>query len=377
MDLLGGVVAIAAVITPLGLYQTLEPGGATQTPFKYVNDLSPYGYGTPPRGNASFSRLCLDSWDYGDGLRACPFSDTVTNITDGSYGMDYAFPYNYNLSIPQVITDIYSSGTQDNTTVSNYFDIQWRQYLTTSNTDYDNGSTYTIGYFRYMESVLLNNAYEPVEGLVVDTVKGSIGFRNHTFPHGFQNGVTWEEDLLFIEPETVCIDTNLTLDCELSADPNNSIYITGVVLTDRGGFANLNHALPSIDLSDPQKNPDLYGRAYQAAWLNNAYTALYYDITVPFNGTDGLKPLSSMNSFIGKTYSMSTSDASNTLYRSLTIDPEFGGYIDAIMGVADDGPPLASSDSGIPTNPFNVTRSPFDSISESLLSMHCSKFPKQ
>jgi hypothetical protein len=135
--------------------------------------------------------------------------------------------------------------------------------------------------------------------------------------------------------------------------------------------------LPSIDLSDPQKNPDLYGRAYQAAWLNNAYTALYYDITVPFNGTDGLKPLSSMNSFIGKTYSMSTSDASNTLYRSLTIDPEFGGYIDAIMGVADDGPPLASSDSGIPTNPFNVTRSPFDSISESLLSMHCSKFPKQ
>jgi hypothetical protein len=222
-----------------------------------------------------------------------------------------------------------------------------------------------------METLLLNNAYEPVEGLVVDTVKGSIGFRNHTFPPGFQNGVTWAEDLLFIEPETVCIDTNLTLDFEIVNIPGGNQNVAGVVLTDRGGFANLSHAIPSFNQSDPQKDPDLYGRAYKAAWLSNAYSALYYGVTTPFNGTDDLRSLSAVDSFIGKTYSIvatslvGTSRPSNG-YSYLTIDPQFGSYLQELFGGLNGT--RAPSDSGTPTNPFNVNSTLFDAISKSFFS---------
>jgi hypothetical protein len=223
MTLLGALVAIAAVVTPIGLYQTLAPGEKNQPPFKSLNDSSPYGYGTASRGNSSFSRLCYvydPLYHAFESLQPCPFTDMVSNFTDVPYGPNYTFPDGYDLNIPQVITDIYSSGTQDSTTVSNYFDIQWRQYLTANNTGYNNNSIYTVGSFRYMQSLLLDDTYEPIEGLVVDTVKGSIGFRSHTYPPGFHNGITWEEDLLFIEPETVCIDTNLTLDFALGSSPD-------------------------------------------------------------------------------------------------------------------------------------------------------------
>jgi hypothetical protein len=284
-----------ADVTPLGLYQTLASGETAQASFKNVTDSSPYGFGTPLWGNASFSRLCVD--DLVDNVfgargnpRPCSFSDTVSIVTYGPSGtvLNYTYPYGYNLSIPNIIADIYSSGISNNTTISNYFDIQWRQYLMLNNTNYNNNGIYTVGSFQKMECLLLHNTYEPIEGLVVDTVTGSIGFRSHTYPKGFQNGVTWTEDLLFIEPETVCFDTNLTLDFKISNEAGKVGYIVGLVLTDRGGFANLNHAVPSFDRSDPQKTPDLYGRAYYATWLSNAYSALYYNITSPFNGTDGL-----------------------------------------------------------------------------------------
>ncbi|KAH8585295.1 hypothetical protein B0O99DRAFT_749133 [Bisporella sp. PMI_857] len=354
--LLGVLISIAAVITPLGLYQTLGHGKITQASFKYINDPSPYGYATPPRGNATFSRVCINELNSVTDTsnlvpRPCPFTDTEEIVVWLPTGVNYTYPYSYDLNIPQVITDIYSSGTRDDTTVSNYFDIQWRQYLMANNTDYNNNSLYTVGTFRKMESLLLHNTYEPIEGLVVDTVKGSIGFRNHTVPDGFPNGVSWEEDLLFIEPETAC---------------EKYIY-RGLVLTDRGGFANLDRAVPTFDRSDSQKNPELYGRAYKAAWMSNAFSALYYNIVQPFNGTDGmdLSPLSTVNSFIGKTYSISGSTySSNTGQSILTISPDYGTYLlELFNGAPSDNSTRAPSDSGFPTNPFNVSANMFRNIS--------------
>ncbi len=40
---------------------------------------------------------------------------------------------------------------------------------------------------------------------------GGLALETMPFRKGFQYGVTWTEDILFVEPETVCIDTNLTL----------------------------------------------------------------------------------------------------------------------------------------------------------------------
>ncbi|KAE9366335.1 hypothetical protein N431DRAFT_386647 [Stipitochalara longipes BDJ] len=369
MMLLGGLISIAAVLTPLGLYQTLAPGKVTSASFKSIKDKSPFGYATPPRGNATFSRVCsnaLDAYPDTSNLvpRPCPFTSTEEVVVWSPTNVSYKYPSSYDLNIPQVITDIYSSGTEDVTTVSNYFDIQWRQYLTVNNTDYNNNSLYTVGTFRNMDSVLLDNKYEPIEGLIVDTVKGSIGFRSHTIPDGFPNGVTWQEDILFIGPETVCVDTNLTLDFSINNDPSKDIFISDLVLTDRGGFAKLNPAVPTFDRSDPQKNPDLYGRAYQAAWQSNALTALYYNVVEPFNYTDSMKPLSAVNSFVGKTYSISGITYFSTSPNTLTINPDFGFYLGELYEDAPSGNASqpAPSDSGVPTNPFNVSRSMFGSI---------------
>jgi hypothetical protein len=90
-----------------------------------------------------------------------------------------------------------------------------------------------------MQSLILNNDTEAVEGLVVDTKQGGIGFRNHTIPMDFKHGATWTEDLLFVEPETVCININLTIDYTIKRNDTGTYNIGDVLLTDRGGFANL------------------------------------------------------------------------------------------------------------------------------------------
>ena len=359
IPLMGILVAIAGIATPLGLYETLLPAKTTQTQFHYVVDNSPFGYGTPPRSNYSLSRIC--GTDEGFPI-PCPFSDTITIITDEASGIiNYSYPYSYNISIPDVILDTYSSGTNSSSTVSNYFDIQWRRYITTNSDFYNNGSTYLVGAFRYMQSLILNNATQPVEGLVVDTIRGGVGLRNHTAPQGFAYGVTWHEDLLFIEPETVCVDTNLTIDFTIK--PVNNTVISNVVLTDRGGFVNLNHTYPEPNFTDPQANPDLFGRAYKAAWLNNAYTALYYNVTDPNNPATKTKSFSYLNSELNKTFPLpfdADSSSSTEGYNALSLSASFGDYLTNVFsGTAN------SSNFTANVNPFNIGSQNFSDISKS------------
>jgi hypothetical protein len=193
-SIFGILIAIAGVVTPLGLYQALIPAKNVETPFQYLKDTSPFGLGTPPRSNLTFNRKCPGFV----GPRPCPFSDDIVIYsTDGNWE-NYSYPYGYDMRIPQAVKTVYSSGVDDNTTISNYFDIEWRRYITTSDDFYNNGSLYLVNSFRNMDSLILNNATEAVEGLIVDTKKGGIGFRNHTVPPSFKHGVTWEEDILFV-----------------------------------------------------------------------------------------------------------------------------------------------------------------------------------
>jgi hypothetical protein len=174
-----------------------------------------------------------------------------------------------------------------------------------------------------------------------------------------------DEDILFIEPETVCVDTNLTLDFTIVPSPNATTLslVTGVVLTDRGGFTNMNHTYPEIDLTNPQNNSDLYGRAYRAAWLSNSFTALYYNVTDTNNATTGAKAWSYVDSFVGKTFAIPSPDSSSfNTFESLFMTTTFGDYLQLDFG---DGAP-APSDSGPSTNPFNVNSSSFDDIRKCL-----------
>lgn len=250
---------------------------------------------------------------------------------------------------------VYSSGTTSDTTVSNYFDIQWRRYAKTSDARgiLNNGSAFLVESFRLMGSKVLDNAIEPIEGLVVDTVQGGVGFRNHTAPLGFEYGATWDEDLLFIEPETVCVDTNITIDFSIGLLINGSNSIRDLVLTDRGGFSNLSHVYPKANLSNPQINPDLYNRAYVAAWVTNTYTMLFYNVTNPRNETSGEEPFSYLNTYPGKTFPLHMVDSTD-FYDSLAMDGTFDSHLNL---------PEANDDKNI----FGVSNANFSSAGKVVL----------
>jgi hypothetical protein len=214
-----------------------------------------------------------------------------------------------------------------------------------------------------MDSLVLNNATEPVEGLIVDTKQGGIGFRNHTVPPSFQHGVTWEEDILFIEPESVCVDTNLTIDFSISITPNYTALFTNVMLTDRGGFINLNHTYPEPNLTNPQQNQDLLGRAYKAAWLNNVYTALYYNVTSDRNESMRTTPFEYLNSAVGKTFPLPKPESGLTSgYDSLVITQTFGDYLQLSSFTSGIGNTTDPAASGPLANPFQITADNFTDI---------------
>jgi hypothetical protein len=126
-----------------------------------------------------------------------------------------------------------------------------RQLTTQTNKYIDNGTAYPVNAFRQVDILVLDDTIKVIEGLVVDAKSGGVGFRNHTAPVGLASqdrGATWTEDLLFIEPITSCVDTNLTLDFTIvTGNISLPAGIKDFVLTDRGGFANLNRTYPEYD----------------------------------------------------------------------------------------------------------------------------------
>ena len=119
------LIAIAGVITPIGLYDAFGFGNTVTMPFYYVRDETPVGYGTPSRSELEFNRICGALVPV-----ACPNSNTVvisSSFDNGTIAADV--PYGFNTSIPGELYELYSSGAGGRgTTVSNFFDIQWRQY---------------------------------------------------------------------------------------------------------------------------------------------------------------------------------------------------------------------------------------------------------
>ena len=232
------LITISSVITPLGLYEAISPNQKpVSKTFGYVKDPSPLGFGTPPRPEFATTRLCGGR---GPGTVPCPGSKTVDRSTRNNTTM--TIDYDLDVTVPDGLTKLYGSGMNaQSATLSSIWDIQWRQYTYDIDEDkmINKGEKYLVGATRTASTVALDNKVQLVEGLVVDTRANSsgIGFRNHSIPQGVNEGGTWSEDILWVEPETVCVDTNLTLDFTLGHDLLE--LIQNLRLTDRGGFANL------------------------------------------------------------------------------------------------------------------------------------------
>lgn len=215
------LIAIAAVVTPLGLYQTIvEDSESTNVKLHYIKDRSNFGLGTSPRVNLPFY-----------------------------YNLQGSFP-----RIPQHVIDVFQSGLENmQESVSSVFDIEARTYKWQlvdeklgAAADGDHQSYLAHG-FRMISSNVLEDDYLAIEGLVVDMKNGGIGFRNHSAPPRTQYGSAWWEDLLFIEPESQCVDTNLTVDFSLPKNASEEKPLSDfarLVLTDRGGFAKLDLSYP-------------------------------------------------------------------------------------------------------------------------------------
>jgi len=271
------ILAIAGIITPLGLSDEIVVASVRNAQFDYIRDPGPFGIGTPTRDDYTFSRIC-GIW----GATPCPSQQwpegVITNST-GLFAPSRDYILNVSTAIPKNLTDLFRSFTDSNrrTTISGVLDIQYRTYRKSSDKStretsriIDDGNHYTVGLYRAYDMVIDRDPYVLIDGLVVDGANGGIGFRNHTIPRGLPHGATWEEDLLWIKPDTVCVDTNLTMEYTLTSDTyNGDSTWSEVTLTDRGGLRNLIKKYPFLDRNDTQTRPELFNRGWRAASFNN------------------------------------------------------------------------------------------------------------
>lgn len=354
------LVAITGVVTPLGLYESVGPAkNPSQQVFHYLQDSSPFGYGTLARNNLPWSRIC------GSFVRlGCPNSPNNVTIVSNETG-DYVQADWYSSHVPQDVIDVFQSGLSTmNKTVSSVFDIEWRYYTLSQPDDQDgalpidNGTAYPIGAYQHISTITMDDEILLVEGLIVDTRDGGIGFRNHSAPPPREYASTWSEDILFIQPQTQCVDTNLTLDFSIpETTSEGTSTIVNLVLTDRGGFSNIDHKYPTWEMGDMQGNPDLWRRAYKAAFLNNVYSMFFLNVTAPANkSVPGSHAFEYLNSFVGKAFPLQRNGSSTHLLaigtNKITTSSLWGYYLDGT-----DKESLGSNSTAEPPlypNPFNI-----------------------
>jgi hypothetical protein len=234
----------------------------------------------------------------------------------------------------------------------------------------NNGSAYLVGGYRNLHTVVLRNSTEAYEGLIVDTINGGVGFRNHTVPPPTAYGSTWTEDILFVLPETHCVDTNLTLDYKLKQNNISGEIEIGdqVFLTDRGGFAALDSRFDWRQLKNTQDDAMLYRRAYTAAWLNNLLGMMFLNETNADAMESGIKTQPSQQ---GKDFKLQ--DNGNSSQLSLTLGLRFSGKFDkvttSVLGAflpltGADSTLNSSSTSRLYPNPQRITEENFKQAGE-------------
>jgi hypothetical protein len=274
-----------------------------------------------------------------------------------------------------------------NGSMSSFFDIQWRHYNlvnanqlnqssnATSSSTYNNGSGYLAGAFRPLSVMVANNAWQLVEGLIVDTKLGGIGFRNHSLPPQTTYGTTWEEDILFIEPKSECVDTNITVEFTTNS---GGTRISTMNLVDHGGFSDLDKAATwwSSGIESSQEDPALRRRAYNAAWTYNALQMSILNLTIPTfinrSSTDPPAQLPYINSKNGASFLLQDRINTSTEYKPgigmLTLLRNYG-LSKLLLDYSDNSSVIVKS-SGKQTplykNPYKITTDMFDMIRKRL-----------
>ncbi|KAG0637128.1 hypothetical protein HOY80DRAFT_890179 [Tuber brumale] len=275
------ILAIAGVVTPLGLNEEVTLSPTESVPFEYLRDTSVFGQGTQSRSGYVFSRMC--GWHPID----CPGISSGYSYFTNETGEYTRTPVNGSIdtNIPQNISEIFKSGTNGHgNLISGPFDVQHRLFRSVKDSDVrkkwndsipiNRGKVHTQGVSALLQSIILEDSFLLVEGLIVDAKNGGVGFRNHSAPPNLRYGGTWEESLLWVEPVSQCVNNNLTIEFTIVEKE-----IDNVLLTDRGGWVNLVHDRPKFNRENSQVDIELRQRAYKGAWSTNQIGAWFHNVT--------------------------------------------------------------------------------------------------
>ena len=275
---------LAGVLTPIGLREEIVPRHSQAVPFQYVRDESPWGRVTMPRPNAPFSRYC----EWGAVLN-CPgqYQGVYMNETEPGTFSSVSTDENstINTTMPANFTEMFESAASSmGDTRAGLFDIQYRRWAWNHDDIVDFGRPIVRGETIYIGTLIPQNRILLTEGLIVDMRdQPGVGFRNHTIPIGLAHGGNWVEDILFVEPVTQCVDTNLSVEYRLE-DKIDSFTDNGTFyLVDRGAFVDLDEDAMITRPWNDNQTLDLFGRAYRAARQHNVLAARQINVTLPLN----------------------------------------------------------------------------------------------
>ncbi|KAH8553473.1 hypothetical protein BGW37DRAFT_485866 [Umbelopsis sp. PMI_123] len=252
---------IAGVITPLGLLPTFRQE-ATSAALYPVNDNKLSYIPITPRINYSETRHCSG---YLFQPAACP-GQTSVNVTGQTY-------LQTDLGIPQNITTAFTS-----TTHASPFDLQYRRFVL-SNSQYNSSGLFSKPQLSIANSVVLKNQLYAISGLIIDTTDTpGVGIGDIQVPI-LPHGATWNQEMLWIEPVTSCVDMNFTLNYQLdsSATINSMFGSPNISIVDKGGFENLNLTYPEIGRNGQEVTME--DRAYKLAFISLAYIMSQWNIT--------------------------------------------------------------------------------------------------
>jgi hypothetical protein len=267
----------AGIVAPVELGEGVQLGPPIDATFQYVKDDSIFGEKTPPRDSYMLTRVCADSF------LPCPGvdpQDFTLMPLDPPYAPEPIVVRQYEPYVLRNISDCLESGVSaEGDLRSSPFDIQFRQFMTFSNENgtAGNASSHspntTEGYIQ-LEDFTMAEKFELREGIIIDAINGAIGFRNHTVPIEpfMKHGATWKENILWMDLETACVDTNWTMEYSnklLAFDPFEPLsWADSPELVDRNDRnPGKGSYVPWYDNTDAQSNPNLMGRAHLAAWI--------------------------------------------------------------------------------------------------------------
>ena len=102
------LIAVAAIVTPIGLYETIEISkDLKNVAFYYITDKGPMGIGTSLRSDLGFSRIRID-----DDLKPHPYPGGNVSSGNGDY------------RVSRKAIELYQSGlSSQSPTVSSFFNI--------------------------------------------------------------------------------------------------------------------------------------------------------------------------------------------------------------------------------------------------------------